>query len=128
MSESILDSTKKILGIATDDTSFDEDVIMHINSAIAVLHQLGIGPLEAIEITDNTTQWSALLGGDARLNPAKNVIYLRTKLIFDPPATSAVLTAIQEQINQLEWRLNIVRENSVYVQEPLSVNSDEGVV
>ncbi|QAU06249.1 hypothetical protein SEA_RICKMORE_14 [Gordonia phage Rickmore] len=110
MSESILNSTKKILGIDADYDVFDMDVIMHINSAFSTLHQLGLGPEEGFMIEDESAEWGDLLEDDMRLNSVKSLVYLKVRLMFDPPSTSFALTAMQEQIRELEWRLNVYRE------------------
>jgi hypothetical protein len=120
MSDSILTDTKKVLGIAEDDTSFDLDVIMHINSAFTTLADLGVGPATGFMITDATTTWGALLGSDLNLNNVKTLVYLKVRLVFDPPNTSFVLNALQEQIREHEWRLNTRREATDWVDpEPL---------
>lgn len=116
--ESILTETKKALGIDEDTTVFDSDIRMHINSAIATLTQLGIGPEDGFEIVDKTQAWSELLATDLMLNPVKTYVYLRVKLLFDPPANSWVTVAIKEQLEQLEWRLNIAREDRIPVATP----------
>lgn len=110
MSESILDTTKKILGISEDYDAFDLDVITHINSALSTLHQLGIGPEEGFMVTDSSEEWGDLLDGDNRLNSVKTYVFLRVRILFDPPSTSFVLTALQEQIKEVEWRLSVYRE------------------
>lgn len=110
MSESILDSTKKVLGIDADYTAFDMDIIMHVNSALATLNQLGVGPEEGFAIEDNSAEWGDLLGGDLRLNQVKSYVYLKVRVVFDPPASSFVLAALQEQIKEHEWRINVTRE------------------
>ncbi|WIC89905.1 hypothetical protein SEA_HYDRUS_14 [Gordonia phage Hydrus] len=110
MSESILNSTKKMLGIDADYDAFDMDVILHINGALSTLNQLGLGPEEGFMIEDETAEWGDLLEDDMRLNSVKSLIYLKVRLVFDPPSTSFVLSAMQEQIKELEWRLNVYRE------------------
>ncbi|QAU06721.1 virion structural protein [Gordonia phage Chikenjars] len=110
MSESILNSTKKILGIDEDYDAFDMDVILHINSALSTLNQLGLGPEEGFMIEDESAEWGDLLEDDMRLNSVKSLVYLKVRLMFDPPTTSFALTAMQEQIRELEWRLNVYRE------------------
>ncbi|QXO14620.1 hypothetical protein SEA_BURLEY_15 [Gordonia phage Burley] len=110
MSESILNSTKKMLGIDADYDAFDMDVILHINGALSTLNQLGLGPEEGFMIEDETAEWGDLLEDDMRLNSVKSLIYLKVRLVFDPPSTSFVLSAMQEQIRELEWRLNVYRE------------------
>lgn len=110
MSESILVSTKKILGIEADYTAFDMDIIMHVNSAIATLNQLGIGPEEGFMIEDDSAEWGELLDDDPNLNNVKSFIYLTVKLAFDPPTTSFALAAFEKQIAEHVWRINVYRE------------------
>lgn len=112
---SILNDTKKNLGIADDYTAFDIDVLMHINSALATLNQIGIGPAEGFEVLDTTETWADFFGTDLRLNSVKTYVYLKTRLGFDPPATSFHIAALERQIEQLEWRLNVVREGAAWV-------------
>lgn len=115
MTESILDSTKKTLGLAESYTAFDVDVLMHINTAFSTLHQLGIGPVEGFAIEDSSVVWDDFLMGDPRYNGVKTYMFLKVRLLFDPPATSFAINAMKEQIEQLEWRLSIVREGDYYV-------------
>lgn len=115
MEESILTSTKKILGMDEGYTAFDLDILTHINSAFSTLNQLGIGPVEGFRIDDAAPEWSAFIGDDPRLNNVKTYVFLRVKLLFDPPATSFHTTALQEEVKQLEWRLNVQREETEWV-------------
>ena len=110
MSNSILVSTKKNLGIAADYTAFDDDIIMHINSVLATLNQLGVGAAGGFEISNSTAQWEDFLGTDKRLNSARTYVFLKTRLVFDPPATSYLITAVEKQIEELEWRISTFRE------------------
>lgn len=110
MTDSILNSTKKTLGIDPDYGAFDLDILTHINSTLSTLQQLGIGPEAGYMIMDHTSSWTDFLGEDLRLNAVKTYVYLRVRLLFDPPATSFHINAIQEQIKELEWRLNVHRE------------------
>jgi hypothetical protein len=110
MSDSILISTKKILGIDADYTVFDVDIITHINTAFATLNQLGIGPYDGFVIFDDQETWDLFLDNDPRLNGVKSYVYLRVRLLFDPPTTSYLITSMDEQRKELEWRLNVVRE------------------
>lgn len=112
MSESILTSTKKVLGIPEAETAFDLDIIMHINSALMMLSQIGVGPEEGLAITDDTTLWDRITQSNNMLNTVKSYVYLRVRLLFDPPATSFVLKAFEEQMREMEWRLNLYREYS----------------
>lgn len=110
MTDSILNSTKKILGINIDDISFDIDIMMHINSVFVTINQLGIGPPNGFAIVSATETWTTFLGTDLRLNSVKTYTYLRVRLLFDPPTTSYHITAINEQVKEAEWRLNVQRE------------------
>lgn len=114
MTDSILNSTKKVLGIAEDDDSFDLDILMHINTVFTTLHQLGIGPLDGFMIEDSETTWSDYLEDNTNLNAVKSYMYVRVKLLFDPPSTSFAIEAMQKQITEFEWRLNVYREGRVY--------------
>lgn len=115
MSNSILTSTKKVLGIDANYTAFDLDIVMHINSALSTLNQLGIGQDAGFMIEDADAEWADFLGSDLRLNPVKTYVYLRVRLLFDPPATSFHLAAMEKQIQELEWRLNVHREGLSWV-------------
>lgn len=112
MTQSILDSTKKMLGLATDYTAFDLDVITHINAVFSVLTQLGIGPERGFSIEDSSTTWDEYLGGNKLLHTIKSYVYLRVRILFDPPSAGYVLTAIENQIKELEWRINMEHEVS----------------
>lgn len=117
MSESILDSTKKMLGIAPDYTVFDQDIILNINSVLSTLDQLGIGPEGGYSIVSSADTWDEFIGADKRLNNVKLYVYLSVRLVFDPPTSSFVLTALKEQIEELKWRINVYREFSTYPEE-----------
>lgn len=116
---SILDDTKKVLGINVSDTSFDTDVIMHVNMALGTLQQIGVGPIAGVSITDNTTLWSALtdIYGNFFMM-VKTYVYMKVRLAFDPPATSFGIAAVEKQIEELEWRLNAVAEALVPPSDP----------
>jgi hypothetical protein len=108
--DSILNSTKKLLGIEADYTAFDVDIIMHINSVFAVLNQLGVGPAEGFMIEDDSATWTTYCGTDLNKNILKTYMYMRVRILFDPPQTGFLLTSMQEQIHELEWRISIKRE------------------
>lgn len=116
--ESILTETKKVLGVDESVTIFDDDIRMHINSALGTLTQLGIGPVDGFEIVDATEKWSEFLTSDLTLSPVKTYVHLRVKLLFDPPGNSWVTVAMKEQIEQLEWRLSMAREDTIPVATP----------
>jgi hypothetical protein len=111
MTESILDSVKKVLNLNSDYTPFDQDVIMHINSVFSILNQLGVGPENGFMIEDKEAVWSDFLEGDLRLNNVKTYVYLRVRMLFDPPTIGYLKDAMQEQIKELEWRINVQRES-----------------
>jgi hypothetical protein len=115
METSILISTKKILGIAEDYTVWDLDITTHINSAFFDLTQLGVGPANGFVIRDESDQWSDFIGDDLQLESVKTYIYLRVKMVFDPPPTSYAIAAMKEQIEKLEFRLNVHREETEWV-------------
>lgn len=104
--ESILSSIKKLLGIAEEYTAFDQDLVMHINSAFMVLTQLGVGPSSGFVIYDDTATWSDFVI-TSKLELVKSYIYLKVKLLFDPPLSSAVMESINRQISEFEWRLQV---------------------
>lgn len=115
MINSILDSVKKTVGIDPADTAFDDDILMHINSVFSDLNQLGIGPADGFEIQDKTTEWAVYTASVKLLNNVKTYMYLRVRMLFDPPATSFLLDAMQRQTEQLEWRINIYHEGTVTI-------------
>ena len=109
---SILDSVKKAIGIEPSATDFDPDIIMHINSVFFTLQQLGVGPEEGFMIEDKAATWGLFFGDSNKFNAVKSYMYLRVRMLFDPPATSFALNAIEKQITELEWRLNVQAENA----------------
>ena len=111
MNESILTSIKKLLGMTADYTHFDTDVIIHINTVFMTLHQLGVGPEEGFKIEDDTAVWEDYIEEDDNLEAVKTYIYLKVKLVFDPPSSSAVMEANKQMIQELEWRLNVQAES-----------------
>lgn len=110
MSDSILSSTKKVLGVPDTYNVFDADIVMHINSVFSTLNQLGVGPVDGFEIVDATALWDLFLLNNPRLNFIKTYMYLRVRLLFDPPTTSYLITALEKQKEELEWRISIQRE------------------
>lgn len=115
MINSILTSTKQNLGIVEADTAFDHEIISHINGVFARLNQLGIGPANGFMIEDKTVTWDAYLGSDLNLNSVRTYVFLKVKILFDPPQTSFVLNSVEKQIEQLEWTLNVKREDEEWV-------------
>lgn len=109
--DSILESIKKLLGIAEEDTDFDTDIVIHINSVLMILNQLGIGPSDGFWIKDNSAVWKDFIGDDKSIEAVKSYVYLKVRLLFDPPLSSAVTDAINKNISELEWRLKVIAEN-----------------
>lgn len=106
--ESILTSIKRCLGIAESYIEFDPDLVVYINSAFAILLQLGIGPEDGFSISDGTEVWSDFFVDRVDLEHVKNYVYLRTRLIFDPPQTGYLVDAVKSQLSELEFRLVIL--------------------
>lgn len=106
--ESILTSIKKLLGVTEEMEQFDPDIIMSINSVLLALTQMGVGPENGFMIHDKSTTWKEFLGEDVRLEAVKTWVYLKVKLIFDPPTSSVLKEAINENLKELEWRIGIV--------------------
>lgn len=119
MYASILESIKKSLGIDVLDISFDEDITMHINSAILGLSQICVGLNTNFLVIDNTQEWSLFEANLNVLSAIKGYIYNKVKLAFDPPSTSFVLDALTKQTLELEWRLNVGTDLPVVVDETI---------
>lgn len=106
---SILNDIKHMLGRPEGETTFDRDIMIHINGAFSTLTQLGVGPTVGYQITGPDEEWSTFTT-DPRLSSVVTYVYLKTKLAFDPPDTGFVLGAMQEQIKEHEYRLNVVAD------------------
>ena len=109
---SILNETKQVLGLGADYTPFDQSIILHINSIFGILHQLGVGPEDQFFIIDDTATWASFIGDTNKINMVKTYMYLRVRLLFDPPTTSFAIKAMEEQIREFEYRLNTISEES----------------
>lgn len=107
MEESILTSIKKMLGIEENYNIFDTDIIIHINTIFMTLNQLGVGPSSGFKIEDDSAMWSEYIDEDSDLEAVKTYIYLKVKLLFDPPLSSSVIEVMKQSIAELEWRLNV---------------------
>ena len=116
--DSILTSIKKLLGIAEDYEHFDQDLIMHINSVLSVLTQLGVGPSEGFSIEDENATWDDFIPEDKRLSSIRSYVYMKVKLLFDPPLSSSVMESMNRMISEFEWRLNVAAE-------PIQSNEEE---
>lgn len=111
--DSILTSVKKLLGIAKDYKQFDDDIILHINTVFMNLTQLGVGPEEGFFIEDDSAEWNDFVDTEEILqfNAVKTYVYLKVKLLFDPPLSSAVIESTNRMVSELEWRLNVAAES-----------------
>lgn len=105
--ESILTSIKKLLGITEDETHFDQDIIMHINSVFSILTQMGVGPVDGFVIRDSNSVWNDFIKDDTRLELIKSYVHMKVRLMFDPPASSTILQSINLLISELEWRISV---------------------
>lgn len=122
LEQSILKSTKKVLGVGDDDDSFDLDIITHINTAFSVLTDLGVGPLSGFVIEGVDEEWGTYFPNEddpeklkVQLSKIKTCVFLRTKLLFDPPTIAYLLDSTKEQLREVEWRLNVNREETEWV-------------
>lgn len=118
---SILNDVKQICGIEPEYEHFDLDLIMHINSAFSTLNQIGVGPADGFEITGTEETWDDLLAANPKFNSVRTYVALKVKFIFDPPPTSFVIAAMEKQLEQFEWRLNVVREETEWVDPTVPV-------
>lgn len=124
MDHSILNSTKKVLGIDPSYTAFDQDILTHVNAIFSTLHQMGLGPDAGFAIEDEEALWTDFEADPILLNHIRTYVYLKVRLIFDPPATSFVLAALEKQAQELEFRLSLAREGNDWV-DPNPVVIDE---
>lgn len=108
--ESILNSIKKLLGMDKNFNAFDQDVIIHINSVFLVLNQIGVGPENPFQITGEEELWTDFMEDISKINLVRSYMYLKVRLIFDPPSTGVLHEAMERQIQEFEWRLNIQGE------------------
>lgn len=109
--DSILTSIKKLLGITEEYEHFDQDIIIHINTALMILTQLGVGPSEGFFIKDKYALWSDFIPDVKTLEAVKSYIYLKVRMLFDPPTSSSLMNAMEQNMKELEWRLNAASES-----------------
>ena len=110
--ESILTSIKKLLGMTEDYTAYDDQIIIHVNSVFMILTQLGVGPEDGFAIKDKEAACNDFVSDETKLELVKSYVYLKVKLLFDPPSNSSVIESINRQINEFEWRLNVNAKSS----------------
>lgn len=119
MEESILKTIKQLIGCPDGFEQFDLDLTIHINSAFATLTQLGVGPKEGYRITGPDNVWSEFEEDAQKSNLIKDYVYIKTRLLFDPPTSSALMDSLKEQLKEMEWRLYIM-------YYPVSVDDKKG--
>jgi len=107
MGENILSSIKTLLGIQETDFNFDDEIIMNINSVFMTLNQLGVGPTTVFKIVDESATWASFFGTRVDLESVKSYVYLKVRMLFDPPQNSFLVDAIEKQIAEFEWRLQV---------------------
>lgn len=111
--ESILTSIKLLLGITEDYEAFDQQIIAHINSVFMILTQLGVGPPEGFMIASKVDTWNEFISDEKKMQLVKSYMYLKVKMLFDPPSTSSVMDSTNRMINEFEWRLNSQAESKL---------------
>lgn len=111
MDNTILGSVKRINNVAEDDKSFDQELIMHINTVLMTIMQEWHGMDHAFRVEDGTETWDDLLGDNTDFDGVKDLVSYKVKMLFDPPSNSSVLQSLKEQIDMLEWRLYIWKDN-----------------
>lgn len=128
--DSILATIKKLLGIPSDVKDFDNDIIIFINTNFARVNQMGIGPLKAFKITGDTEKWSDF---DTRLDMEdfKTYMFIKVKMLFDPPANTQLTESYNNTATELEYRLhalwdNFMKSDKESIQEWVQANSGEG--
>ena len=112
LQSSILNTIKQMLGIDETFNGFDPEIIIDINSALMTLHQIGIGPSDGFQITSESEVWHNITSDVSQLNGIKTYIYLKTRLLFDPPSNSFLVQSMEKQTQELEWRLNVNAEGA----------------
>lgn len=108
----ILEVTKAALGIPSEEVAFDIELLMHINAAFSDLTQLGLGPPTGFRVTKDSL-YSEYLGLNEDIDSVKTYVFMRVKMIFDPPDSYVVSGSFKEQIDKFEWRLNVAREEKL---------------
>lgn len=110
--DSILKTIKQLLGPSGSYEAFDVDIMTHINSVFLDLQQLGVGPEEGFMITGDKETWLDFIPDTIVLSAVRSYMYLKVKLIFDPPTSSTVLESYKQMIDRMEWRINLAVESS----------------
>lgn len=115
--ESILNNVKSLCGIPNDVNDFDQAIILHCNTVFSGLTQMGLGPTTGFYIVDNTKLWSDIIIGEVNLHNVKSYVYLKVKMLFDPPANATLVKSMETQIGELEWRITFELEEIKLAEE-----------
>jgi len=110
MEDSILKTTKRLLGGYVEGTAFNDEIIYSINSVLSVLTQLGVGPAEGFAITGEEETWSDFIGERTDIEMIKMYVYTKVRLLFDPPNNSFLIDSMKKICDEFEWRLNVAIE------------------
>ena len=110
MANSVFNSVKKVVGLLGDDGSFDEDILLHINSVVSTLRQLGLSIPADFYVEDDVQTWQDLLGEFRDLDLVKSYMTMKVRLMFDPPASSFGLKSMEEMVKEYEWRINVLTD------------------
>ena len=119
MEESILKTIKQLIGCPDDFEQFDLDLIVHINLAFATLTHIGVGPKEGYRITGADNAWSEFEDDAQKLSLIKDYVYIKTRLLFDPPISGSLMDSLKEQLKEMEWRLYML-------YDPISEDDEKG--
>lgn len=128
MTDSILNTIKKLLGIAEENTEFDLDIILHINSVFTILTQLGVGPSKGFFITDGSATWADFIPEGEMIEAVKSYMACKVRMLFDPPTSSVTMQALQNMCNELEWRLNVLCDKSGLITDDITAQDCVTVV
>ena len=124
--ELILQSIKKLLNIPNDHKAFDQDIIIHINSIFSILYQMGVGPKDKAFVANEFSTWDEFMQDKTNINDVKTYIYLRVRLLFDPPTSGTVMEACRQEISELAFRLNLEDDDTVdYSKDTSNVDDKE---
>lgn len=101
----VLEDVRKVIGGDMIDPHFDQELCMHINSVLVGLRQIGVKT--GTNIVNDETLWSELVPNIIDVESIKTWLGLKVRLIFDPPTSSYVSSAIEENLRELEFRIQL---------------------
>ena len=112
INNSILDTVKTFVGVDKDETVFDKELILEINSIFLELFQNGIDELKAFSVSDGKEKWS-----DIDINPlivllnVQIYICIKVNILFDKSMSSSLVDNYNKIANEALWRINIEKES-----------------